>query len=540
MPTIVRQSEQSRNGRNRVRFAGETIETKNTKNTKNTKRSKGEAGEKGKKKQQQVGKKSANVTKATAKATDSATSSSITLANRFLPLDTDSSGDELIREINTRRREPRTTADHLDNDMPIVTKVIAGDRDKRKSKGGKKKASANLRITLTQGQPRKVAEAPSAKEVQSANVPRFHQRPYLQSNTIREWLKKNIHTVQDGQTMTASQGASEHIDRFANFAAKTAFAFDQLTRALFDVQVWSFYLQLGTRDHHPYWAKQVVHTAKTREDARARQVCENRILKLNSEIKRLTDEIQTTAAQDGLQKEDYEEVMCNYMNESLVNVRRQNELKMKMAKIERAEHVAWENLMNIATPSQKALALTAKGHLTQVRTKNIRYETAAAHASPQIDMLPKGVPGLELRFKFDEKSMAEENVKDIYKCMDDITRDYRLKATELYVRTAKAELDYHTARLQLLTDESILTPSAEGQGDENEAAKAFQIFVKVHRHHTAALTETSVLSLKERRQKVDAPDPTKSTAATETALIPVPELLNQIGQIQEILLLNRN
>ncbi|CAF4233576.1 unnamed protein product, partial [Rotaria sordida] len=52
--------------------------------------------------------------------------------------------------------------------------------------------------------------------------------------------------------------------------------------------------------------------------------------------------------------------------------------------------------------------------------------------------------------------------------MDDITRDYRLKATELYMRTAKPELDYHTARLRHLTDGSILAPS-ETEEDNSEA-----------------------------------------------------------------------
>ena len=65
---------------------------------------------------------------------------------------------------------------------------------------------------------------------------------------------------------------------------------------------------------------------------------------MNAKLKRLADEITTISTQFGLANdaEENEKVMFNYMNESLIHVRRQNELKMKMAKIERAENVAWE------------------------------------------------------------------------------------------------------------------------------------------------------------------------------------------------------
>lgn len=484
--------------------------------------------------------KKANVRKTNAIITDNAQSSNIALANRFLPLTIDSTGDDMIQEITSRHTESRTTTD-----APIITKVIgpsaskASNATKKKNKKSKTKVNLkNLQVTLAPGKPRIVTEK-SRKENSSVNIPRFHQRPYLEPNKIREWLKENIQSESDGQITTASQGANEHIDRFMDFAVKTAFTFDQVARALFDVQVWSFYIQLGTKDHQPYWAREVVSKAKTRESTQARQTCENMIIKLNTEIERLTEQIQTIATQHGLTKEEYEEVMFNYMNESLRNVRRQNELKMKMAKIERAEFVAWENFMNIATPAQKAIALTIKGQLVQIRAKSIRYETAATYATPHVDMLPRDVPALQLRFKFDEKSMSDENVKDIYKSMDDITRDYRLKATELYIRTAKVELDYHTTRVRYLMEGSLLTPS-EKEEDNSEAVKAFQVFIKVHRHHTATLAEISVLSLKERHQKVDAPDPTIQITTTEASLIPVPELLSQVGQIQEVLLLNRN
>lgn len=529
MPKTARKG-QKFNKQNHVQFTNH----KHGKKNEQTRKDKTKNTNVNKEKQIQVG-------KTKAKVTDAAKSFNITLANRFLPLTIDSSDDELVREVDLQRRQPRTTASNLDTDTPIVTKTIVSNNKNNKNSKAKKKNFNNLRITLATDQPRIVTEVPRTRETTSVNIPKFHKRPYLESNKIREWLMNNIHSEQDGQIVTASQGANEHIDQFVKFAIKTAFTFDQLARALFNVQIWSFYIQLGTREHQPYWAKEVVSIAKTREETQARRVCENKIVKLNAEIKRLSEEIQTIAVEHNLTKDEYEEVMFKYMNESLANVRKQNELKMKMAKIERAEYVAWENFMNIATPSQKSLALTIKDQLTQVRAKSIQYETAATHATPHVDILPKVVPALKLRFRFDEKSMSEENVKDIYKTMDDITREYRLKATELYIRTTKVELDYHTTRLRHLIDGSVLALSEKSE-ENNEGIEAFQIFIKVHRHYTAALAETSALRLKERHQKIDAPDPAlqKTITTADTSLIPVPELLKQVGQIQETLLLNRN
>lgn len=538
LPTTVRQG-QTYKGQKRVRF--ETVEQtggrKYPKKKDETRQAKA-----GSNRQQQIGKTKASVGKTNAKKADTAQSFTLPLANRFLTLATDPSADELIREVNSGPSRSRTTASDLDADVPIITKVKGPQSNNGQSKENRKERSKakkvqHLRVTVTPGQPRTVTEESRSKEASSNNVPRFNQRPYLESNKIREWLEGNIQATHDDQVMTASQGANEHVNRFVDFAVETAFTFDKLTRALFDVQVWSFYIQLGTKDHQPYWAKEVVREAKTRDDARARQTCENKIVKLNAQIKSLTDELQTTADRVRLTKAEYEEVMFSYMNESLTYVRRQNELKMRMAKIERAEFVAWENFMILATPAQKALALTIKNQLMLTRRKNMQYEEAAAHATPQVDMLPKGLPSLELRFKFDEKSMSEENAKDIYKSMGDITREYRLRATELYIRTAKVELDYHTTRLRDLLDGSVLAPS-EREEDDGEAVKAFQVFIKVHRHHTAALAETEVLRLKERFQKADAPDPIVPLPVVQQ--IPVSELLNQVGQIREVLLLNKN
>ena len=493
-----------------------------------------------------VGRKG-SVKQTNAATTDMTRSFNITQSNRFLPLAIGSSNDDLVDEIDSHQRQSNI---NLDTDVPIITKVIGplpgNGNAKRKTKSKANRKNSTLQITLTSGQPRTVTEKP--QEANSIIVPKFQQRPYLQPDKIKEWLSSNVQAVQHDQVMSASQGATEHIDRFIGFAVKTAYLFDQLARAIFDVQVWLFYVELGTKEHQPYWAKEVIRTAKTRDIARARQICENKIVKLNAKIKCLTDEIKVISAQCSLSNdsEEYEGVMFNYMSESLIHVRKQNELKMKMAKIERAENVAWESFMTTATASQKTLALMIKAQLMKVRGKSIRYETAAIHATPHINMLPKAVPSLELRFRFDENSMPEEDARDIFKGMKDITREYRLKATELYIRTAKVELEYHNTRLRQLMDGSYLAPSPAPSESESEAVKAFGIFFKVHQHHTAAIAETSVLRLKERYQRVDAPDPTAppatTTAATATAIphIPVQELLSQTGQIQEALRLNKN
>ena len=532
IPAPVRKGRDQMNHK-KVRFAEDKSYKKNREERQGTRRTSTNV-----QKDKSIG-KPGSVAQTNARTTDTTQTFNISLANRFLPLATESSEDDLINEIDSHGKES-------DTDVPVITNVIGpspnNGNGKKKSKGkGKSKEKNTLQITLAPGQPRTVAEKPKGISV---NIPRFDQRSYLQPERIKIWLNNNVQAVRDDHIMSASQGAAVHIDRFADFAVKTAYLFDQRARALFDVQVWLFYLQLGTKEHQPYWAKEVVGAAKTREDALARQICENRIVKLNAKLKCLADEITTISTQFGLANdaEENEKVMFNYMNESLIHVRRQNELKMKMAKIERAENVAWENFITLATAPQVTLARMVKAQLLKTREKSIRYEAAAVHATPQIDMLPKALPSLELNFQFDKESMSEEDAKDIFKSMKDITRDYRLKATELYIRAAKVELEYHNTRLRQLMEGSVLasTLSDTESSSDSEATKAFQVFVKIHLHHTAARAETIVLRLKERHQRVDAPDPVVPSATTRIQHIPMQELLGQTGQIQEVLLLNRN
>nr|ABQ08077.1 hypothetical protein [Adineta vaga]ABQ08078.1 hypothetical protein [Adineta vaga] len=467
----------------------------------------------------------------------------IELANRFLPLSSDIPEDDVIANLVEQQEPVNTnTTKNANTDTPVVTKVVPA-RPKRKNRNKKKnnEIQENLRITLTPGQSRIVTEvsekntSDSSNDKGVSNIPRYFDRPHLKAKQIEHWLKDvaNVEAVQNDEVVTASQGAASHVDRLVDFATKTAFPYDQLTRALYDVQVWLFFLDLGTRQREPHWANEVTLAAKSKDDTHIRQFCEKRIIKINSDIERLRNEIAIISAQHDFQEQDgYEAIMFEYMNYALSNVRHYNELRMKTAKTERAESVAWDKFLTVSNPAQKSLAQLVKAQLAKYRAKKIQHEKVAIHATPEIDMLPKALPSLRLNFNLDKDSMTEEDIKDVQKSMDDITRDYRLKATELFIRSAKIELDYQATRLKQLIEGSVLDPS---QGQDNEAIKLFEVFTKVHHCQTAAKAQKASLHLKDRFSKVDAPDP----QVTEPMPIPVAELSARIGNITNVLHLNR-
>ncbi|CAF1139493.1 unnamed protein product [Rotaria socialis] len=412
---------------------------------------------------------------------------SLHLANRFLPLASYISDEEDIHE------------DVPTEEAPTNNNVVAKTR---------KKKTTNLRVTVSEDESRKVeTDLDESIEEITHTEKRYRKKPYLNPYKIQKWLKENAHTCTDNQKNTTAQGDGTHIKTLARFGYKAAPHIEKLTRAFFDIQVWQFYMELGTKKNNPHWAKEVIASAKTRDPTKTKQVCEQKILRFSEEIAKLTDKVDKIAIDTGLDKntEGHNEIMFRYMNEMLSIVRRQHELKMKIARSERAEYVAWDQFLKLADATQKTQGLSLKAQLLKTREKYIRYEIAAAHATPQIDMLPKCLTIPKLAFRFDEKILTDEQIKDIYESMNKISREYKLKTTELYIRTAKAELDFHENRVKLLLEGSTIKESDQPNGN-SETAKAYSVFNRIHLHHTSALADMKVLFLEENHIK-DAPDP---------------------------------
>ncbi|CAM4848392.1 unnamed protein product, partial [Rotaria magnacalcarata] len=296
---------------------------------------------------------------------------SLHLANRFLPLASYISDEEDIHE------------DVPTEEAPTNNNVVAKTR---------KKKTTNLRVTVSEDESRKVeTDLDESIEEITHTEKRYRKKPYLNPYKIQKWLKENAHTCTDNQKNTTAQGDGTHIKTLARFGYKAAPHIEKLTRAFFDIQVWQFYMELGTKKNNPHWAKEVIASAKTRDPTKTKQVCEQKILRFSEEIAKLTDKVDKIAIDTGLDKntEGHNEIMFRYMNEMLSIVRRQHELKMKIARSERAEYVAWDQFLKLADATQKTQGLSLKAQLLKTREKYIRYEIAAAHATPQIDMLPK-------------------------------------------------------------------------------------------------------------------------------------------------------
>ena len=75
----------------------------------------------------------------------------------------------------------------------------------------------------------------------------------------------------------------------------------------------------------------------------------------------------------------------------------------------------------------------------------------AAHISH--DVIPKILPQYDFNPPVDETSLPREQAHENRESMHKLSRDFRLKATELYLKIAKEEFDFQEERLQKLLED---------------------------------------------------------------------------------------
>ncbi|CAF3775622.1 unnamed protein product, partial [Rotaria sp. Silwood1] len=132
---------------------------------------------------------------------------------------------------------------------------------------------------------------------------------------------------------------------------------------------------------------------------------------------------------------------------------------------------ALKTFENVASEQQKMYAKTfCKSTLNNYHKKKKRFELVAAHISN--DIIPKILPKYDFNLPVDENSLTSEQTQEYKKSIHDLSKDFRLKATELYLGIVKEEFEFQKERLQKLLDDfpqdRYEVPSTQIDDDDEE------------------------------------------------------------------------
>ncbi|CAF5019641.1 unnamed protein product, partial [Rotaria sp. Silwood1] len=142
----------------------------------------------------------------------------------------------------------------------------------------------------------------------------------------------------------------------------------------------------------------------------------------------------------------------DYIKEATQGLAKMSINRIRRASIEKDEWDALKTFENVASEQQKMYAKTfCKSTLINYHKKKKNFELVAAHISN--DIIPKILPKYDFNLPVDENSLSSEQVQETRENIHNLSKDFRLKATELYLKIVKEEFEFQKERLQKLIDD---------------------------------------------------------------------------------------
>ncbi|CAF1558424.1 unnamed protein product [Rotaria sp. Silwood1] len=144
------------------------------------------------------------------------------------------------------------------------------------------------------------------------------------------------------------------------------------------------------------------------------------------------------------------DLMLDYIKGATQGLSKMSINRIRCASIEKGEWVALEAFENVASEQQNIYAKTfCKSALKIYLKKKKNFDLVAAHIS--YDIIPKILPQCDVfNLPMDENSLSSEQVHKNKENMHKLSRDFRLKATELYLKIVQEEFEFQKERLEKL------------------------------------------------------------------------------------------
>ncbi|CAF3462670.1 unnamed protein product [Rotaria sp. Silwood2] len=294
-------------------------------------------------------------------------------------------------------------------------------------------------------------------------------KSYLQTFKILAYLKDRVN-----KDNKIKLDIKDVFNEVCEYAKNTIETYDSWVHNHYEAQVWQHIYDLGKEKDH--WAKEIVNITHTREAKINVSICEKKLAQLtttcfdaNNIITRNMRELSSKTATVATQR--VHNLILDYIKEATQGLAKMSINRIRRASIEKDEWDALKTFENVASEQQKMYAKTfCKSTLYNYHKKKKRFELVAAHIS--YDIIPKILPKYDFNLPVDENSLTSEQTQEYKKSIQNLSKDFRLKATELYLGIVKEEFEFQKERLQkLLHDfpqDRYEVPSTQIDDDDEE------------------------------------------------------------------------
>jgi hypothetical protein len=169
-------------------------------------------------------------------------------------------------------------------------------------------------------------------------------------------------------------------------------------------------------------------------------------------------------------------LLLDYIKEKTDGLSKMCINRIRRASIEKDEWDALQAFEDVASAQQKIYAKSfLKPALRSFHKKKKNYDLIGAHILN--DIVPKILPQYDFNLPVDVTSLSSEQTQENKESIHQLSKEFRLKATELYLKIAKDELDFQEERLQQLLEDfprdkpsltGLVTDGIDLEPDDND------------------------------------------------------------------------
>ncbi|CAF1247096.1 unnamed protein product [Rotaria magnacalcarata] len=146
------------------------------------------------------------------------------------------------------------------------------------------------------------------------------------------------------------------------------------------------------------------------------------------------------------------DLLLDYIKEATQGSSKMSINRIRRASLEKDEWMALKAFKDIASEQQKMYAKTfCKPAIKSYYRKKRNFDLIAAHIT--YDIIPKILSQYDFILSVDETSLSSEQIQENKESIHKLSRDFRLKATEFYLKIKKEEFEFQEEKLQLHLDD---------------------------------------------------------------------------------------
>ncbi|CAF1324918.1 unnamed protein product [Rotaria magnacalcarata] len=430
-----------------------------------------------------------------------------------------------VTNKNKNNRQARITTDVHKNNEHVIgkNKIIKIRGNNQRIRHISKPETAEEIIALS--------ETEQDNDESLTSIDKKRSKTYLQGFKILAYLKDRMNN--DRKIKLEFKDAFNAV---CAYAKSTIEAYDKWVHNHYEVQVWQHFYDLGRQKDH--WAKELINMTHTREAKPNKVLCEKKMSQLTSacfdanniiarSMREFSSDPSIPTATIIIKRAH--DLMLDYIKESTQVLSKMSINRIRRASLEKDEWGAFKTFENNASEQQKTYAKTfCKPAIKSYHKKKKIFDLIAAHISH--DVIPKILPHYDFNLPLDEGSLSSELIQENRESIHKLSREFRLKATELYLKIAKEELEYQEERLeklledfpqdrdQLLStqaisdldndepfDNEVFTQKPLSQRKENvvkeKGSDLFKLYIEIALKRALLETEREILFLDERGVK---------------------------------------